>query len=263
MRQKISRPPVLTIDEPLRLHVHEHCQFCTRVRFILGLKNIQYELHFVGYEETESLAMKIAGKKVSLPILEFPRSGIWMTESMDVVNRINEGERFGARAISASRGPRAWSKIEEWRAINDKTLKWLLIPRLANAHLLPEFTFQRSRDLWLKRHPLPGWDKEKWMDDSKFTAVQRYAKVKELLEDKKKQRQLLGEINRAVQELDAILASPYHAAASGLSYDDVQIFAVLRLLTIIKDLELPTKVQDYLEYLAAKTDIPLYTSMAT
>eukprot|EP00961_Rhodomonas_salina_P200389 2702992-Rhodomonas_salina.1 len=86
-----------------------------------------------------------------------------------------------------SRGPRAWSKIEEWRAINDNVCAALckrcavlsvccarrkrssgcsspgfhadLRALLANAHLLPEFTFQRSRDLWLKRHPLPGWDK--------------------------------------------------------------------------------------------------------
>lgn len=31
-----------------KLYVYDHCPFCVRVRLALGLKNIKYEVHFMG-----------------------------------------------------------------------------------------------------------------------------------------------------------------------------------------------------------------------
>jgi len=48
----------------------------------------------------------------------------------------------------------------------------------------------------------------------------------------------------------------------GFGYDDIELFARLRSLTIIKNLNLGAKTKGYLEYMSAKFDVPLYDQMA-
>lgn len=48
----------------------------------------------------------------------------------------------------------------------------------------------------------------------------------------------------------------------GLSYDDVDLFARLRSLTVIKGLAIPPKVRAYLDYFEKAGDVPLYDVMA-
>ena len=41
------KPPRVIPDSLPTLYVYDHCPFCVRVRFALGLKNIKHNLHFL------------------------------------------------------------------------------------------------------------------------------------------------------------------------------------------------------------------------
>lgn len=48
----------------------------------------------------------------------------------------------------------------------------------------------------------------------------------------------------------------------GVSYDDIDLWARLRSLTVIKGLEYPPKVRAYLDHFSKVGDCPLYDVMA-
>jgi len=52
------------------------------------------------------------------------------------------------------------------------------------------------------------------------------------------------------------------ATEGGFSYDDVDLWARLRSLTLIKGIELPPKTKAYLDNYETKGDVPLYYNMA-
>ncbi len=47
-----------------------------------------------------------------------------------------------------------------------------------------------------------------------------------------------------------------------LSWDDVMIFPMLRNLTMVKDIQMPAQVVDYINEVAALTKVELYTDRA-
>jgi len=62
--------------------------------------------------------------------------------------------------------------------------------------------------------------------------------------------------------LDDIIYSEYHCSPGGLSYDDIDLFSRLRSVTIIKDVEWPTQLRNYMDRMAELADLPLYDEMA-
>ena len=48
----------------------------------------------------------------------------------------------------------------------------------------------------------------------------------------------------------------------GVSYDDIDLWARLRSLTVIKGVVLPPKVRAYLDHFEKAGDVPLYDVMA-
>jgi hypothetical protein len=50
-----ARGPALVIGTPIpRVYVYDHCPFCVRVRFILGLKNIKHNVVFLANDDIET-----------------------------------------------------------------------------------------------------------------------------------------------------------------------------------------------------------------
>ena len=74
--------------------------------------------------------------------------------------------------------------------------------------------------------------------------------------------ELLPELNKALLELEPLICCPDCCTEGGVSYDDIDLWARLRSLTIIKGVELPPKVRAYLDNFEAKGDVPLYDTMA-
>jgi hypothetical protein len=49
------RDPALVIGTPVpRLYVYDHCPFCVRVRFIMGVKNIKHNVVFLANDDIET-----------------------------------------------------------------------------------------------------------------------------------------------------------------------------------------------------------------
>jgi glutaredoxin 2 len=59
-----------------------------------------------------------------------------------------------------------------------------------------------------------------------------------------------------------MLYSEQHCSEGGLSYDDIDLWARLRSLSLIKGAVFPPKVLAYMKYWEKVGDVPLYFNMA-
>ena len=73
---------------------------------------------------------------------------------------------------------------------------------------------------------------------------------------------LLEDLNARLVELDDMLFSEHYCSEGGLSLDDVDLWARLRSITIIKGVQWPSKLRAYMDNLSALGDVPLYDEMA-
>jgi hypothetical protein len=50
-----TRPSQLVVGSPLpRVYVYDHCPFCVRVRFVLGIKNIKHNVIYLANDDVET-----------------------------------------------------------------------------------------------------------------------------------------------------------------------------------------------------------------
>ncbi len=50
-----KRPPQLVVGSPLpRVYVYDHCPFCVRVRFVLGVKNIKHNVIYLANDDVDT-----------------------------------------------------------------------------------------------------------------------------------------------------------------------------------------------------------------
>jgi len=251
----MGRPKALVPGSPLpRLYVYDHCPFCVRARMIFGLKNIKHEVRFMANDDVET-PTALVGKKIA-PILEIPYLNEVMRESMDIVQRIDTDASMGPAVLRPASDR---SDIKAWQKKHAETFRGLQRPRYVMTGLLPEFASYEAREMFIKNHQMVGFEKADWKDDAKTSQEFRKAEYAKALAQT---QTLLALANTALMELDPLIASPQHCSPAGLSYDDIDLFARLRSITIIKGITLPPKVNAYMETMSAMADIPLYTAMA-
>ena len=87
----------------------------------------------------------------------------------------------------------------------------------------------------------------------------RWAKYDEAYADSCK---LIDETSAALVELDQMVYSADYCTEGGLSYDDIDLWARLRSLTVVKGVVWPAKLRKYMDNFAKLGDCPLYDSMA-
>ena len=73
---------------------------------------------------------------------------------------------------------------------------------------------------------------------------------------------LLEDLNARLVELDDMLYCEHYCSEGGFSLDDIDLWARLRSVTIIKDVVWPSKLRAYMDNLSALGDVPLYDEMA-
>ncbi len=105
-------------------------------------------------------------------------------------------------------------------------------------------------------HELPGWDKTDWRALPRDTRWQLYRDAY-LNND-----HLIDEVNASLVDLEKLLHCGEHCTEGGLSLDDIDLFSRLRSVTIIHGVELPGRLNTYMNHLSVLGDVPLYTSMA-
>ena len=249
------KPERVIRDELPILYVYDHCPFCVRVRAAFGLKNIKHNLHFLANDDVKT-PTALVGKKIS-PILEWKEANVCMPESMDIVQLIDSDDRLGPTGMIKPKTGR--EDLKAWQSSVQDLLRGLQRPRYVATGLIPEFQQLDGRHAFIKNHQLVGYTKDEWKkgDMPLEDKLKLYAEA--MARDPASD---IEEVNRKLVELDDMIYSVHHCSPGGVSLDDIDLFARLRSITIIRDVDWPTKLRTYMDNMSELADIPLYDAMA-
>lgn len=214
-----------------QLYIYDHCPFCCRARVALGLKKVKYEPLFLANHD-EATPIGLVGSKQA-PIF-VPVGGKPFPESWDIVDYVDT--HFGDVPILKKASGRA--DLAKWIETAMPLLVELYLPRF-HAAPLPEFTLRESRDYFQNK-------KEKSIGP--FSDA--LAKSPELVE----------KVNKLLQELEPLLHSGTSVNGE-LGYDDLDLFGRIRGLTLVKGIEWPAKVRQFLEHFSEQGDVPIYDNV--
>lgn len=218
------------MEESRQLYIYDHCPYCLKARMIFGLKNIPVELHVLLNDDAETPTRMVGQKQV--PILQKDDSR-YMPESMDIVHYVDKLD--GKPLLTGKRSP----AIEEWlRKVNGYANK-LLLPRFAKS-AFDEFSTPAAR---------------KYFVDKKEASAGNFADLLAHSDG------LIKNISDDLRALDKLIVKP-NAVNGELSEDDIQLFPLLRNLTLVAGINWPSRVADYRDNMAKQTQINLLSSMA-
>ncbi|KFK94379.1 MULTISPECIES: glutaredoxin 2 [unclassified Serratia (in: enterobacteria)] len=213
----------------MKLFIYDHCPFCVKARMIFGLKNLPVRLVTL-LNDDEATPISMIGQKMA-PILQ-KDDGSYMPESMDIVHYIDNLD--GKPLLTGATNP----AIAEWlQHVSRYTLK-LLLPRFANADF-EEFATDNAR---------------RYFSDKKQAAIGDFATH---LADS---ADLIALLDSDLVNLAALIQSP-EAVNGTLSTDDINLFPLLRSLSIVAGVTLPDNVEAYRNRMAQRSDIPLLLDM--
>ena len=232
-----------------KVYVYDHCPFCVRVRLALGLKNVKIETVFLSNDDVSTPTSLI--NKKAVPIFEWSSGGIPATpESMDIIKKLDADTRFGVPLFKPFTG-----RFDDWQKSSKEACSTAQRPRYMMSPTLPEFATADARDTFVRNHPISGIEKPAWQALESSKRWQLYADSFVLS---------LGQIDMisaSLTELDKLLHCEHCATEGGLSLDDVDLWARLRSVTLIKGVVWPTKLKQYMENLSALGDVPLMWSL--
>ena len=214
----------------MKLYIYDHCPFCVRARMIFGIQQIPVEQIILANDDEATPISLIGAKQV--PILQKP-DGSYMGESLDIVRHIN------AQA-SQPIGETIRPSIQAWADQVGEDYNQLLFPRSIQLGL-PEFATPSAVVYFIRK-------KE----------AQIGTGIAQMLEQTPA---LLAQIHDDLQTL----ASQIHANAlngSEISMEDIIIFPMLRNLSMVRDIQFPPIVQDYIANMAARSQINTYFDRA-
>lgn len=258
---KFVQGPRIVFDELPIVYVYDHCPFCVRVRLALGVKNVKHNVHFFQNDDIPT-PTKLIGKKIA-PIFAIPEDDFIMGESLDIIAKIDEDERFGTpgQILPAT----ARKDLKAWQKSVQVLLRTLQRPRYVATGLLPEFQQIDGRHAFIKNHQLPPYEKPEWKGDGtdENPGMDMDEKLKLYAEAMAKDpAPLLEDLNAKLIELDDMVFSEHHCSEGGLSMDDIDLWSRLRSVSIIKGVKWPSKLRAYMDNFSALGDVPLYDQMA-
>merc|ERR1719331_1103688 len=241
-----TRSSVVTAALP-ELYVYDHCPFCVRVRLALGVLGVDHKLTFMENDDVDT-PTALVRKKIA---------PIWvdddgpMMESLDIIAKV---DTEGKIAPASGR-----TDLKAWQKSGQVLLRKLQRPRYVMVPL-PEFMKKSGRDAFVANHQMPPFEKSEWKGVADFAIEDKYAKYEEAFG---MTAELMPELNEKLKELDTLIYSAEACTEGiGFSYDDVDLWARLRSLTVIKGVELPPKTRAYLDHFEKAGDVPLYDVMA-
>lgn len=218
---------------PMKLYHYDHCPYCVKVRMIFGFKQVPVQLEALANDD-EATPISLIGQKM-VPIL-IREDGEAMGESLDIVRYVDGLQRYGAPMIGPSRRD---EELNLWLSELRNFHYALAMPRWIKMDL-PEFETSSSVEYFVKK-------KTAFLGDFD----QALAKSPELIESV---RDHLSQLQRLMGGTDWFWGEP--------TLDDIHLFASLRVLTTVKGLEFPAKVQAYSQRLSEKSRVPLHWEKA-
>ncbi|MCT4704243.1 glutaredoxin 2 [Enterobacteriaceae bacterium H20N1] len=214
----------------MKLYIYDHCPFCVKARMIFGLKNIPVELNVL-LNDDEATPTKMVGQKMA-PILQKDDSR-YLPESMDIVHYVDKLD--GKPLLTGSTN----AAIGEWLRQVNTYVQNLLLPRIAKAPF-DEFATPEARAYFTKK-------KEGMIGSFEEHLAHSPGLIKKISDD--------------LRKLDKLIVQP-NAVNGELSEDDIQLFPLLRNLTLVAGIEYPSRVRDYRDNMAKQTQVNLLSSIA-
>lgn len=213
----------------MKLFIYDHCPFCVKARMIFGLKNLPVRLVTL-LSDDEATPISMIGKKMA-PILQ-KDDGSYLPESMDIVRYVDNLD--GRPLLTGKTNP----AIADWlQRVGGYSAK-LLLPRIANADF-EEFATDSARQ---------------------YFAHKKQASIGDFSEHLANSADLIAELEADLQALSSLIITP-DAVSGTLSEDDIQLFPLLRSLSIVAGVTLPENVEAYRNRMAQLSDIPLLLDM--
>ena len=198
---------------------------------------------------------------LGLTVQKFPNGDaddddLIMKESMDIIEYIENDERFGPTNVLRPASGR--TDLKEWQNSVKLMLRTLQRPRYVATGLLPEFQQIDSRHAFIANHPLPPFDKPEWREMEDFSEkLSIYAEA--MANDP---TCMIEELNAKLVELDDMVYCDMYCTEGGLSLDDIDLWARLRSISIIADVAWPSGLRRYMDNLSELADVAMYDGIA-
>ena len=215
----------------MKLFVFDHCPFCIKAMMVAGLKKADIELVYLQNHDVDARIDKVGANLV--PILQ-KEDGSYMAESLDIAAYIDALDGNPVLATGSND-----DNISAWADIARPYSSRLLYPRWMKVDL-PEFQCEAAK-AWFTKNKSAMIEQD--FDDA-FSKSEEY----------------LAELNASFDKLSWLqLPSERNNV---LSYDDVNLFPSLRNLTVVKGVQFPNRIRQYIDEVAALTSSSLYDDIA-
>ena len=212
----------------MKLYIYDHCPFCVRARMAAGLFGADVEEVVLANDDEATPIGMIGAKQV--PILQ-KEDGSFMGESLDVVRYL---DREGRLKDETRPEIQAW--FDKVGGYNTK----LVHPRVVKIGL-PEFETPEA---------------VKYFTDKKEKSIGSFAANLE------KTGQYVQRLNEDLAELETLMTENGAGLNGEIGMEDILVFPILRNLTVVRGVEWPQKVMDYLLRMSEASGVPLYFDRA-
>ncbi len=215
----------------MKLYVYDHCPYCVKARMIFGYKNIPFELITL-LNDDEHTPISMINQKM-LPILS--DNDEYTPESLDIISKIDattEKPFLSAAPLCET--------LQSWLADSRVFLYPLAMPRWVQADL-DEFKTSGAKNYFTKK-------KEAYIGPFK----EHMSKTKIYIE----------QANAHLLKLELLLNESSFYIKDEPSLNDIDLFATLRSLSIVKGLVYPKKVLSYMKRQEELSQVPLHLNTA-
>ncbi len=214
----------------MKLYIYDHCPFCVKARMIFGLREITVQAIVLANDD-EKTPIDLVGKKM-LPIL-IKADGSAMAESLDIVRYIDEyaGGDGIAREIRPS--------IADWLSRVAPQVNPLVMPRCTKIGLEEFATASAVAYFTGKKTEFIG----------------------DFAENLRNSAAPIAAVNAMLPDLAALLRTSA-SLDTRPGMEDIEVFPVLRNLSMVNGIEWPKPLRAYLEKMSEKSGVPLFFSRA-
>lgn len=227
------------VDKNMKLHVFDSCPFCSRVKTIIGLKNLDCEISPITLGQLpDSLEGKL--ERFTVPVLELPKQdgkgNTLMVESLDIIRYLDQKNTPLLTSYQVS---------EELQNLLSKLYPvsaHLLYPRMPQLNL-PELATPTAFNIFVEsRKEVLGQSLEQAL---------------------KKTEDYLPDLKRFLDELESLLnISDLMSGKRELNIDDIVAFAELRNYTMIAELKMSEPMMSFVNTIASRSGISLYPKIS-
>ncbi|APC97860.1 hypothetical protein KX01_1476 [Francisella frigiditurris] len=214
----------------MKMYIYNHCPYCIKTRLVADLSNLKYETVILANDDEKAHVDKIGSKQV--PFIE-KDDGEFLKESNDICEYISRLQNFNI--ATSQNNIELKNLISELQNISKK-ITYSRVPYHLNNK--KDFPTQSAKNYFINK-------KSSYIGD-----------MDELYKNPPKE--IILEVQTLLDKIDKYINYPF-INGDKFSWDDINIFPFLSLITIMKDLvKIPVNVEKYLKGIEEKTNIKLY-----